>query len=149
MLKFDIYLSLGMHGRLGREVIEQTEEIKKLCKIYGVTFYSPCDDEVISPNKIIDIKPNIRRMKWFVRKDDDHVDKCRALLLLTGDKASSGTLWECGRMHYRNKRPIVVIAPRMYHGLLANFTTVKATKICETPEQAIRWIKRNLKRRIK
>jgi nucleoside 2-deoxyribosyltransferase len=149
--QFDLYLSLGMHSRLGRDVIEQVEEAKKFCKMYGVTYYSPCDDEKIEPNKIIDDRPNLRRMRWFVEKDDSHVDRCRALLILTGDKNSSGTLWEAGRMYYRNRRPVFLVAPKMYHGLLANFSTVKATRLFTDSESAIKWLAKNKKkiRRIK
>jgi nucleoside 2-deoxyribosyltransferase len=142
-LQFDLYLSLGMHGRLGRDVIEQVEEAKKYCKMYDVSYYSPCDDEIIKPNEIIDARPNLRRMRWFVEKDDGHVDVCRALLILTGDKSSSGTLWEAARMYYKNHRPVFLVAPKMYHHLLANFSTIKAHKIFSNTESAIKWLAKN------
>jgi nucleoside 2-deoxyribosyltransferase len=145
-LRFDTYLSLGMHGRLGREVIEQVEEAKKFCKMYNVTYYSPCDDEIIKPNVIIDSKPNMRRMRWFVDKDDRYIDICRSILILTGDKNSSGTIWEAGRMYYKNNRPVFLVAPKMYHRLLANFSTVKASKIFRDAESAVKWLSKNLKR---
>lgn len=138
-IQYDLYLSLSMHGRLGRDVIEQSEEAKKLCKMYGVTFYSPCDDEIINPRRIIDTVPNRRRMRHFVVKDDTKIDVCRNLLLLTGDKSSSGTLWESGRMRYLNRRHILLVAPKMYHGQLANFSTIKAHRIFPDTESAIKW----------
>jgi nucleoside 2-deoxyribosyltransferase len=146
--RYDLYLSLGMHGRLGRDVIVQTEEAKKFCKLYNVSYYSPCDDEAVDPRKIIDAKPNLRRMRWFVDKDDAHVDVCRNLLLLTGDKSSSGTLWEAGRMHYLNRRWVLLIAPKMYHKQLANFSTVKALKLFADVESAVKWYAKN-KRKLK
>lgn len=145
-LKFDLYLSLSMHGRLGRDVINQSEEAKKFCKMYGVTFYSPCDDEIIDPRKVIDTVPNRRRMRHFVQKDDSHIDVCRALLLLTGDKSSSGTLWESGRMHYMHRRHVILVAPKMYHGQLANFSTIKARKILPDIESAVKWYSKNKRR---
>lgn len=145
-LKYDLYLSFSMHGNLGRDVIERASEAKKLCKIYGVTYYCPCDDEIIDPNKIIDAKPNTRRMRWYVAKDDAHVDICRNLLLLTGDKSSSGTLWESGRMRYHNRRHILLVAPKMYRRLLANFSTIKAKKIFGDMESAIKWYTKNKKK---
>ena len=144
--KFDLYLSLGMHGRLGRDVIEQMEEAKKFCKMYNVTYYSPCDDEIIDPRHIIDAKPNRRRMRWFVQKDDANVDLCRNLLILTGDKSSSGTLWEAGRMHYFQRRHVLLVAPKMYHKQLANFSTIKARKIFADVESAIKWYSRKGKK---
>lgn len=142
-LRYDLYLSLGMHGRLGRDVIEQMEEAKKFCKMYKVSFYSPCDDEIIDPDKVIDAKPNRRRMSHFVRKDDFNVDLSRNLLLLTGDKSSSGTLWEAGRMRYLNRRHILLVAPKMYRNQLANFSTIKALKIFGDVESAIKWVAKN------
>ena len=126
-------------------MIEQVEEAKKFCKMYGVTFYSPCDDEDIRPNAIIDAKPNLRRMRWFVQKDDSHVDRCLALLLLTADKNSSGTLWESARMRYLQRRHVLLVAPKMYCRQLANFSTVKATKIFNDTESAVKWVSKNKK----
>jgi hypothetical protein len=142
-LRYDLYLSLSMAGRLGQDVILQMEEAKKFCKLYGVTYYSPCDDEVIDPRKVIDAKPNRRLMRHFVRKDDTNIDLCRNLLLLTGDKSSSGTLWEAGRMHYLNRRWVLLVAPKMYHGQLANFSTIKARKLFTDIEQAVKWYSKN------
>jgi nucleoside 2-deoxyribosyltransferase len=142
-LLFDLYLSLGMHGRLGRDVIEQMEEAKKFCKMYNVSYYSPCDDELIDPDKIIDAKPNRRRMRHFVRKDDANIDLSGSLLLLTGDKSSSGTLWESGRMRYLNRRHVLLVAPKMYRSQLANFSTIKAIKIFGDVESAVKWVARN------
>lgn len=143
-IKFDLYIAGSMHGRLGKEVLAERSAAKLACKLQGLSYYDPAEDENIAPNKIIDLKPNLRRMKWFVSKDDYHVDRSRILLVLTGDKSSSGTSWEMGRMFYRCRRPIVVVAPKMYHHLLTNFTTIKVTKICETVDEAVRYIKRRL-----
>lgn len=142
-LKFDLYLSYGMHGRLGRDVIDQAEEAKKFCKIYGLTYYAPSDDEIIDPRKVVDTKPDRKRMRQFVTKDDSYIDICRNLLILTGDKNSSGTLWEAGRMHYFNRRSIFLVAPQMYHKQLANFSTIKARKIFVDIESAIKWYANN------
>jgi len=142
-LKYDLYLSLGMHGRLGRDVIEQMEEAKKFCKMYNVSYYSPCDDEIINPDRIIDAKPNRRRMRGFVRKDDRNVDLSCTLLLLTGDKNSSGTLWEAGRMRYLNRRHVLLVAPKMYRNQLVNFSTIKALKIFDDIEPAVKWVAKN------
>jgi len=145
-LRFDLYLSLSMHGRLGREVIEQAEEAKKFCRMYSVTFYSPCDDEVINPRRVIDTVPNRRRMRWFVAKDDAKIDVCLALLLLTADKSSSGTLWEAGRMRYLHRRHVLLVAPKMHCHQLANFSTIKGTRIFSDVESAVKWVAKNRKK---
>lgn len=142
MIKFDLYLAGSMHGRLGREVLKERAEARLACELNGLTYYDPSQDEDVPPNRIIDLKPNLRRMKWFVSKDDYNIDRCKAVLVLTGDSASSGTLWECGRMYYKCKRPIYIVAPKMYHKLLTNFTTVKAKRIFETVEQAAKYLRR-------
>jgi len=141
----DVYISLSMHGRIGKEVLDQAEYAKELLKKAGLTFYSPPDDENVNPHKIIDRRPSRKMMRGFVAKDDAAVDRCRVLLNLTGDKSSSGVAWEMGRMFYRNHRPIIVVAPRMYEGHLVNFTTIKAAKICVTTAQAIRYIRKELR----
>lgn len=142
IIKFDVYLGGSMHGRLGKEVLAERAKAKLACKLQGVTYYDPAEDESVPPNKIIDLKPNLRKMRWFVSKDDYHIDRCKALIILTGDVSSSGTLWEAGRMFYKCKRPIIVVSPKMYNGQLTNFTTIKATKICETIEDAVKYVKR-------
>jgi hypothetical protein len=144
VIKYDVYLSLAMHGRIGKEVLDQAEYAKMVCKKAGLTFYSPPDDENVDPNRIIDRKPSKRLMKGYIAKDDRAVDQCRVLLVLTGDRSSSGTAWEMARMHYKNRRPFVVVAPKMYAGYLMNFTTIKATHISPTIAHAIKYIKKEL-----
>lgn len=146
-LKWDVYLAGSMHGRLGKEVLSERAKAKLACDSAGVTYYDPAADEKVSPNKIIDLKPNIRRMRHYVKKDDFNLDRCRSVLVLTGDISSSGTIWEMGRMFYYNRRNLFVISPRMFNRELTNFTTVKATKIFETVDEAVRYIKRQDSRR--
>lgn len=143
--KYDVYCAGSMHGRLGQDVINERSQVAALCKTYGLSYYDPASDEDIKGNRIIDKTPSRKRMHHYVTKDDLNLDKCRTLLVLTGDKSSAGTGWEMGRMFYRNHRPIVVVAPRMFDGSLTNFTTIKATKIVATQKQAVSWIRRKLK----
>lgn len=139
-LRWDVYISLAMHSRTVKEVLEQTASAKALLEMHGLTYYCPTDDEgleKLKPEDIIDIKPDLELMEHYVKKDDSNLDRCRMLLVLTGDKASSGVLWECARMFYLNRRPIVLVAPKMFNRKLVNFTTVKADWIRPTQEQAI------------
>lgn len=134
-----------MHKRLGRDVLAERENAKVICKQIGLTYYDPAQDELIKPHLVIDAKPDIRRMKWYVAKDFKNLDKCYAIVVLTGDNSSSGTSWEMARMHFKNRRPIILVAPRMVDRQLTNFTTVLATKICATQKQALMYLKRRLK----
>lgn len=143
--KYDLYLAGAMHGRLGKDVLNERANAKALCKKLGLTYYDPAEDEMIRPNIVIDKKPNLKRMKHYVRKDDFNLDHCHYLVVLTGDISSSGTAWEMGRMFYRNKRPIIIIAPRMYDKEFVNFTTIKVSKISATQKQALQWVKRRIK----
>lgn len=147
VIRYDVYLAGQMHGRLGKDVLAERLAAKIVCKRLGLTYYDPAEDEVVPPNEIIDTVPNRRLMRWYVDKDDKHIDQCRSLIILTGDKSSSGTLWEAGRMYYKNHRPIVAVAPLMCDGLLANFTTIKASKLCRTHTQAFLWLRRQLRRK--
>jgi nucleoside 2-deoxyribosyltransferase len=148
-LAYDTYLAGGMHGRLGRDVLNEREAARTICKELGLKPYDPALDEVIQPSQIIDAKPNLRRMRWFVDKDFKHLDRCASITVLTGDKSSSGTAWEMARMFFKWRRPIVLIAPKMYDKRLVNFTTILATKICATQLQALKWLAKHLKRRAK
>lgn len=144
-LKYDAYLAGAMHGRLGRDVLTERENARNICAQLGLKPYDPSEDEFVKAHQIIDIKPTLKRMKRFVKKDVKNLDRCKAIVVLTGDKSSAGTAWEMARMHYKHKRPIVLIAPRMHDKMLVNFTTILATKICATQLQAFRWLKRRLK----
>jgi len=143
-LKYDCYLAGAMHKRLGRDVLAERENAKTICRQLGLKYYDPAEDELIKPHLVIDAKPDIRRMKWYVAKDFKNLDMCKAIVVLTGDSSSSGTAWEAARMYFVWKRPIVLVAPRMYDRQLTNFSTVLATKVCATQAQALRWVKRNV-----
>ena len=144
-LRYDVYLAGAMHKRLGRDVLAERENAKVICKQLGLKYYDPAEDEMIKPHLVIDAKPDIRRMKWYVKKDFRHLDECEAIVVLTGDSSSSGTAWEMARMYFKHKRPIILVAPRMHDKQLTNFTTVLATKICATQKQALSYLKRSLK----
>lgn len=143
--RFDVYLAGAMHKRLGRDVLAERENAKAICKQLDLKYYDPAEDELIKPHLVIDAKPDIRRMRWYVAKDFRNLDKCKAIVILTGDNASSGSLWEAARMYFKWKRPIVLVAPRMFDRQLTNFSTVLATKICATQLQALRYIQRRIK----
>lgn len=142
---YDAYLGGAMHGRLGRDVLTERENARSICKQLGLKPYDPSEDEFIKPHQIIDAKPNMKRMRWFVKKDFRNLDQCRAIVVLTGDKSSAGTAWEMARMYFKHRRPIILVAPRMFDRQLTNFSTVLATKICATQMAAFRYLKRRLK----
>lgn len=144
-LRYDCYLAGAMHKRLGRDVLAERENAKVICRQLGLTYYDPAQDELIKPHLVIDAKPNIKIMRWYVQKDFKNLDKCRAIVVLTGDASSSGTAWEMARMYFKLKRPLILVAPRMFDRQLTNFTTVLATKICATQLSAFRYLKGRLR----
>ncbi len=143
-IKYDCYLAGAMHKRLGRDVLAERENAKTICKQLGLKYYDPAEDELIKPHLVIDAKPNLKRMKWYIKKDFKNLDACKSVVVLTGDSSSSGTAWEMARMHFKHRRPIILVAPRMYDRQLTNFTTILATKICATQLQALRYLKRRI-----
>lgn len=143
-LPYDTYLAGAMHKRLGKDVLTERENAKTICRQLGIKYYDPAEDELIKPHLVIDAKPNLKRMRGFVKKDFKNLDKCKSVVVLTGDNSSSGTAWEMGRMHFKHRRPIILVAPRMFDRQLTNFTTVLATKICATQLQAFRYLKRHI-----
>jgi len=134
-----------MHKRLGRDVLTERENAKTICRQLELRYYDPAEDELIKPHLVIDAKPNIKHMRWYVTKDFKNLDRCKAIVVLTGDSSSSGTAWEMARMYFKHRRPIVLVAPRMFDRQLTNFTTVLATKVCATQRQALAYVKRRIK----
>jgi len=124
-LRYDVYIAGAMHGRMGFEVLDERDLAKYYCRLFGLTYYDPAEDEKIDRFKIVDANPNLELMRHYVEKDERNLDKCRGMLVLTGDKSTSGTAWEMARMYYKNCRPIVAVAPRIAKGQLTNFTAVK------------------------
>lgn len=141
---WDVYIAGSMMGRLGRDVMNERAHARKLCEQLGLSYYDPSLDEAITPDEVMDTDPSMRRMRWFVEKDFRHLDRCRALIDLNGDRSSSGKGWECARMVFKHKRPIVLVAPRMCDRSLVNFSTILATKVCATQGEAFRWLKYRL-----
>lgn len=137
---YGCYIAGAMHSRPVGEVVAEREKAKALCDLYEVSYYDPAEDEGLErfgPGELIDAKPNIELMQHYVWKDESHLEQCQAILVLTGDKASSGTLWECAKAYYELNIPIFLVAPKMAKGELVNFTTIKADFICETQEEAV------------
>jgi len=129
-----------MHTRPVGEVVAEREKARDYCDLYEVTYYDPSLDEGLerlAPEALIDAKPNIELMQHYIRKDEENLEKCRAILVLTGDRSSSGVGWELAKAYYDLNIPIFLVAPKMAKGELVNFTTIKADFICETQEEAV------------
>ncbi len=136
----DVYLAGAMHSRPVGEVVAEREKARSLCDLYDVTYYDPSLDEGLEgkePGSLIDSKPNIELMQHYVWKDETNLENCRAVLVLTGDKSSSGVAWEMAKAYYELNIPIFLVAPLMSRGELTNFTTIKADFICGSQEEAI------------
>lgn len=129
-----------MHSRPVGEVVAEREKAKALCDLYEVTYYDPAEDEGLErlqPGQLIDSKPNLELMQHYVWKDESHLEQCQAILVLTGDRSSSGCAWEMAKAYYELNIPIFLVASKMATGQLVNFTTIKADFICETQEEAV------------
>ncbi len=130
--KFDIYLAGAMHGRRVCDVLTERQVAKDYCDAYKLSYYDPAGDEGLDklpPESLITSAPTREVMEHYVKKDDANLDRCRVLLVLTGDINSSGTAWEMARHYYKNKRPIFLVSPMHYIEQIVNFTSIKATFI--------------------
>jgi len=149
-IKYDLYIAGAMHGRPVNLVQQERAIATYFCRLSGLSYYDPAADEglhLLAPHDTIDLVPNVRLMKHYVRKDDANLDKCRYLLVLTGDLSTSGTSWEMARHHYRNHRPIVLVSPKRCAGDLVNFTNIKAPQFFVTIEDAVKWIAKDIKKK--
>lgn len=138
--KYSVYIAGAMHNRYVGEVLAERDRAKRYCETYDLTYYDPAESEGLENlegESLIDIAPSIELMEEYVLKDEHNLDKCRALLVLTGDTNSAGVLWECARAYYLLNIPIFLVAPKMSRLELVNFTTIKADFICASQEEAI------------
>lgn len=137
---FDLYIAGAMHNRPVGEVVAEREKARNYCEMYDLSYYDPSLDEGLehlAQDALIDAKPDLALMQHYVHKDETNLEKCRALLVLTGDKSSAGTAWEMAKAYYDLNIPIFLIAPKMARLELVNFTTIKADFVCATQEEAI------------
>ncbi len=130
--KYDVYLAGAMHGRRVCDVLTERQVAKDYCDYYKLSYYDPAGDEgleKLNPESLITSCPTVEVMRHYVAKDDANLDRCRVLLVLTGDINSSGTAWEMARQYYKNKRPIFLVSKLHLEGQIVNFTSIKAGNI--------------------
>lgn len=140
-----VYLAGKMAGRPGNEVIQERYLAKRLLGLSGVGFYDPAANEDIRDDATpVDVRMEFDVMRNFVLKDENAIDHCDALLVLTGDTPSDGTLWECGRAFYHRRIPVILVAPKRFSGEYMGFSNIKASAIFATVEEAVDYIAENL-----
>jgi len=138
-----VYLAGKMQGRSGLEVIEERARASNACRVYGVEYFDPAENEdVPTDGSLIDLKTDFVTMKNYVAKDFAAVTTCDVLLVLTGDIPSDGTLWEMGWAHSRNI-PVVLVAPKRCSGELMSFSSILADAMFPTVEEAVKFIDQN------
>lgn len=136
-----VYLAGKMAGRPGNEVLKERSVAKRLMDYYELGYYDPAANEDIRADGTpVDLSMPFDVMRNFVLKDEFAIDNCDALLVLTGDTPSDGTLWECGRAYYHRRIPVILVAPKRASGEMMGFSNIKASAIFATKQEAIHYI---------
>jgi nucleoside 2-deoxyribosyltransferase len=137
-----VYLAGSMAARPVWEVLLERLIARRECSFVGLASYDPAKNELEHLDRRCRISSsyNIKTMKNFVRKDEAALDRCQAVLVITGDRSSDGTSWEMARAYYHLNIPIVVVSDRRRKGKLMGFTNIKATKLVSTIKEGVDWI---------
>lgn len=138
-----VYLAGAMGGRMGWDVLKERKEAVDLCRSFDLNPYDPAAGENVDPTRLVDLKLDYLTMKAYVAKDEYAVRNSDVLLVLTGDRTSSGTMWEMGLAHFECGIPVVIVSPKRVAGELMDFTNVKADAVFATTAEAVEWIAEN------
>lgn len=133
-----IYLAGELSERKFEDIVRERHLIKKLIRENGLIPVDPvrCRDH----NELS--KLNIFTIKNIIARDEHDLSNSNAILVLTGDKPTSGTWFEFAYAHYVLKIPIVVVAPKMLEdNNFGNWTFYKATKVVPNVIEAITWLR--------
>ena len=90
-------------GKLFKEEEKsKLEQVDKICKELNIDTYLPHRD--------MGVCPNFKESLKFFQRDRDEVDKCDFIIAVLDWKGiSSGTAWEIGYAHAKNKKVIGLV----------------------------------------
>lgn len=144
MSQWDVYLAGAMTGRSIGEVLAERNEAKHALLAQGLTWYDPAEDEGLEKlpfNHIISNAFDKPRMSKYVSKDLAAVAECRAVLNITGDLPSDGSLWEMSYAIFYRHIPVVLIAPERASEARMSFTNILVDGIYEDLTTAVKAVK--------
>ena len=141
-----VYISGSMENRSYAQVKKERDRaIKKLTNV-GLATCDPLrhKDTHFKGGKA---KMNLAKADYDIQqileRDENDIRSSDALLVLTGDKPTSGTWFEFAYAKYKVKIPVVVIAPKLRRkmdevGRAFEWTTGKASKVVRNIDEAVK-----------
>jgi len=146
-----IYISGTIEGRSFAEVTTQRDEISAKLVDAGFAVCDPMrhkGKDLGSGRTKLDLANTDFDITEIIGRDENDVRDSDALLVLTGDKPSTGTWLEFGLAIYECQIPVVVIAPKLRAkmdevGRIVDWTGGKATKVVSDGDEAVeffRWM---------
>lgn len=119
-----IYLSGQMHGRTIEEVTRERDNATVMLKEHGFDVTDPAKSETSLFKDVFPTSMSYDLMESFVEKDLCLLEECDAVVWLTGDVPSYGSLYEVIRAKELLGMPIFIVAPRHYDFSVVDFMTV-------------------------
>jgi nucleoside 2-deoxyribosyltransferase len=144
-----IYLSGSLVGRTVKEVKKERLFATKLFDKAGVEVIDPALFEKQDHAKKFNTIINLDFMRKLVGIEKFAIDHCDALVILTGDKITSGTWLEFGYAKYHCKIPVILISKKHYRKQFVSWSNVEADVVVETVPQAVKALKKLKKTLIK
>lgn len=111
---FKVYLSGRVTGRNKVAVKKERSLAKKLLNYIGLRVFDPIAHEYKLDKKPIFKVDKLSLMKGFIKREKRALKTCDAILVLTGDHLSDGTLLELGYALYRLSLPAVFISKKRF-----------------------------------
>lgn len=124
-----VYLSGTLTGRSKKAAVTERKKATKLLQQKGFEVFDPVSLEHSQKPHQTKFPKNhsVQDMVKFVTKEKQEIQKCDAMLVLTGDKPSDGTWLEMGFALYVCSLPVVLVAPLRHKDKLVSWANVEST----------------------
>lgn len=140
-MKRTIYLSGKLAGRSKKEVLKERKEATELLVKAGFNVFDPVSLENNNKEKVFSTKCSLDQMRRFVVKEKLALTKCDAVLMLSGDILSEGSLLEFGFASYHCHIPVLLVSKLRKEKKLVGWSNVEAVRVVESVEEAIDYLK--------
>lgn len=119
-----VYLSGQMHGRSIEDVMRERDNATAYLREHNFDVTDPAKSETSLFKETFPTELPYDLMEAFVRKDLALLEECDAVIYLSGDTPSYGSLYEVIRAKELLGLPVFVVAPKHYDFRIVDFMTV-------------------------
>lgn len=147
MIETIVYISGSMEGRPYSSVKKERDRATRMLTVAGFAVCDPLRHKDTHPDekhRAMNLAKTKFEITQIIDRDENDIKSCNAVLILTGDKPTSGTWFEFAMATYQCHIPVVVIAPKLRKrmdkeagGKAFEWTSGKATKVVSNLSEAI------------